>query len=324
MGNKDMFKHGLIAGTLFLSQTLFFNAYAKERKAPGAPRDSKPKEELLVIQTVSKDRRSFVVSKGVKDGIMKGMEIIFANDNISILCKAREVNRNYSLWTPIDANVSVPFNKEDIVNYNTHAYGNVALDIVGDANNLTPEIDYDQLYRKFRTSNNISAKASFNRALSQTSSDVSNDKNSTRTGYALAIEYNYRFMPEFEMSFGGRLDNEVYRLTNAQLDIPTNRVMATFATTYHLTNFSQTKDNFYLTLAAGIGKSTTTVNEEKSSGTVTLLPEARIGYIMPFSNSVAMIFETSIEALSATEKFGDSAEQTTNITNVKFTIGLRF
>lgn len=324
MRNMNAYKLGLTALILCLSQTLFSVSEAKERKAPGSPRDSKPKEELLVIQTVSKDRRSFVVSKGIKDGIMKGMEIIFANDNVSIVCKAREVNRNYSLWTPMDVNVTIPFNKEDIVSYNTHAYGNVALDIVGDASNLTPEIDYDQLYKKFRTSNNYSAKASFNRALSESSSEVSTDKNSARTGYVFAVEYNYRFLPEFEMSVGGRIDNEVYRLQNAQLDIPTNRVMATLAATYHLTNFSQTKDNFYISLAAGIGKSTTTVNEDKGTGTVTLLPEARIGYIMPFSTSVAMIFEGSIEALSATEKFSNNAEQTTNITNVKFTIGLRF
>ena len=31
------------------------------------------KEELTVIQTVSKDRRSFVVGKGIKDGVINVM-----------------------------------------------------------------------------------------------------------------------------------------------------------------------------------------------------------------------------------------------------------
>lgn len=284
----------------------------------------KPREELMVVQTVSRDRASFVISKGIKDGVLRGQEIIFANDSVSILCKAREVNRNYSLWVPVDPNVNIPFNKEDFVSYNSHAYGNVALDIVGDMNNLTPSMNYNEVYKKFRTSNNISVKASLNRGLSQSSSDVSADDNSSRTGYAFAGEYNYRFMPEFEMSGGFRIDNEVYRLSDPALDIPTSRVMATIAATYHLTSFATDQNNFYLSVAAGIGKSTTTVDEIESTGSVTLLPEARVGYIMPFSKSVAMIFEGSIESLSATEKFPDETEQVTNILNVKFTVGLRF
>jgi hypothetical protein len=284
----------------------------------------KPHEELMVVQTVSKDRHSFVVEKGVKDGVMKGQEIIYANENVSILCKAIEVNRNYSLWVPVDRNVNIPFNKEEFVSYNSHAYGNVALDIVGDVNNLTPEINYSEVFKKFRTSDNFSLKASFDQGLSQSSSDVSADKNSKRSGYTFALEYNFRFLPEFEVSAGGRIDNEIYRLTSPALDIPTTRVMGTIAATYHFVNFSKNKNNFYLTLAAGLGKSTTTVNNDKSSGTVTLLPEARFGYLMPFSKSVAMIFEGSVESLSASETFPDGTSQVTNILNAKLTIGLRF
>lgn len=316
---RTAFLLALLVSPLFPTETV-----QAQNMRPRAKSAEKNREELLVVQTVSKDRKSFVVAKGIKDGVMKGMEIIYANDNVSILCKAREVNRNYSLWSPIDPNVSIPFNKEEIISYNSHAYGNVALDVVADVNNLTPAPDYDVVYKKFRTSNNYSAKASLNRALSQSSSDVSNDKNAIRTGYSFSVEYNHRFMPELEMSIGGRIDNEVFRQNTPQLDIPTNRVMATAAATYHLTAFSENEKNFYLTVAAGLGKSTTTVNEEKSSGVVTLLPEARIGYIMPFSQSMAMLFEGSIEAISATEKFSDQSEQTTNITNIKFSIGLRF
>ncbi|MDO9181150.1 MAG: hypothetical protein Q7U04_02015 [Bacteriovorax sp.] len=285
---------------------------------------SRPHEELMVVQTVSTDRRSFVVAKGVKDGIATGQEVIFANENVSILCRAYEVNRNYSLWRPIDKNINIPFNKEDFISYNSHAYGNVALEIVGDINNLTPEVNYDIEFRKFRSSNNFSLKASFDQGFSQSSSDVSADNNSKRSGFSYALEYNFRFLPEFEMSFGGRIDNEVYRLTDPQLDIPTTRVMGTIAATYHLMAFSKNKNNFYLTLAAGIGKSTTTVNEETSSGIVTLLPEVRLGHIMPYSKSVAMIFEASIESLSAHEKFSDNTEQVTNILSAKLTLGLRF
>lgn len=284
----------------------------------------KPHEELMVVQTVSKNRGSFVINKGIKEGVIKGQEVIFANENVSILCKAQEVNRSYSLWIPIDRNITIPFNKEDFVSYNTHAYGNVALDIVGDINNLTPEVNYEEIFKKFRSSNTYSLKGSYEQGLSQSSSDVSADNNSKRTGYNFTLDYNYRFLPEFEMSGGIRYDSEIYRLNTINLDIPTNRIMGTISATYHLTNLSKNKNNFYLSLAAGIGKSTTTVNGSNSTGIVTLLPEARVGYLMPFSPKVAMIFEGAVESLNAHESFKDSAEQVTSILNVKFTLGLRF
>ncbi len=285
--------------------------------------NSYAKEELTVIQTVSKDRRSFVVAKGIKDGVIKGQEIIFANDNVSVVCKAAEVNRDFSLWVPVDRTVTIPFNREDIVSSNSTVYGNVALEIAADPG-LTPDINYNEVYKKFRAQNNWAIKASYNKGLTQSSSSVADEKNSSRSGYNVTLEYNYRFLPEFEMSFGARMDNEVYRIANPELDIPTKRIMGTVAATYHFVTFSDNKNNFYLTVAAGLGKSETTVDDDKSSGRVTLLPEARLGYMMPFSKNLAMVFEGSVESLSSTETFSDGVEQTTNILNFRATIGLRF
>lgn len=281
------------------------------------------KEELTVIQTVSKDRRSFVVGKGIQDGVLRGQEIIFANDNVSIVCRAIEVNRNFSLWVPVDANITVPFNKEEIISSNSTVYGNVALEVATDAS-LVPELDYNVLYKKFRTENNFAAKIGYNKGLSQSSSSVADDRNASRVGYNLAIEYNYRFLPEFEMNFGARLDNEVYRIDSLLLDVPTKRTMVTMAATYHLINFANDRRNLYLSLAAGVGKSSTDVNGDESTGIVTLLPEARLGYLMPFSKTMALVFEASVESISSKEEFSDGAEQTTNLLNLKGSIGLRF
>lgn len=284
----------------------------------------KPREELMVIQTVSKDKHSFVISKGIKDGVLKGQEIIYSNDTVSILCKAIEISRNYSLWTPVNKNVNIPFIKDDFVSYNSYAYGNVALDVVSDVHISDTVFDINVEYKKFRSSNNFSLKASFDQGLSQSSSDVSADQNTSPTGYSFSAEYNLRYTPQFELSVGARIDNVVYRITTPQLDIPTTRTMAIFAATYHLLEFSKDKNNLYLTLAAGIGKSTTTTDEIQSNGIVTLLPEVRLGYLMPYSNSIAIFLEGSIESLSSHETFPDASKQDTNVLNTKFTFGLRF
>ncbi len=300
---------------LGLGSIVAFSAYA-DNKIRG--------EELIVVQTTSTDRQSFVIYKGLKDGISKGQEIIFGNENVSFVCKAVEVNRLYSLWKPVDKNMQIPFNKDDIVSYNSHAYGNVALDIVADYNNLTPTVNFNEIYKKFRSNNNYSTKVSYNSGLSQSSSDVSADKNSTRTGYAFAAEYNYRFMPVFEMSFGLRIDSENYRLKSPELDIPTNRALITVAMTYHLTSLSQNENNYYLSLGAGIGTSKTIINEAISSGYATILPEARFGYLKPLSTKMALIVEGSVESLNSNEKFSNGTQQTTNMINAKISIGLRF
>jgi hypothetical protein len=287
------------------------------------------KEELTVVQTVSKDRRSFVISKGLKDGISKGQEIVFATDNVSIVCKATLVNRDFSLWTPLDRTITIPFNKEEIVSANSTVYGNVALDIVGSpeaikgVSVLPGERNADE-YIDFVNKNSFLAKLGYNRGLSQTSSSVSEDKSTTRIGYGIGLEYNWRLRPDFEIGLGGRIDNEVFRITDPELDISTNRIMMITSATYHLLTGPKEKNNFYFSIAAGFGKSTTTVSEEKATGAVTLLPEARVGYLMQFSRTTAMVFEGSIESLSTKEQFTDGSEQTSNARNIKFSIGLRF
>lgn len=95
---------------------------------------------------------------------------------------ASEVNRGYSLWVPVDSTITVPFNKEDIVSSNSTVYGNVALDIISDPS-LIPSINYNVVYKKFRTSNNFTPSASYNKGLGQSSSEVSDEKNTSRSGY---------------------------------------------------------------------------------------------------------------------------------------------
>lgn len=280
------------------------------------------KEELTVIQTVSKDRKSFVVAKGLKEGVTRGQEIIFANDNVSIVCKASLVDRDYSLWVPLDKNITIPFNKEEIVSANSSVYGNVALEVVT-APELTPK-QKDKAYQIFIKSNSFDAKLSYNRGLSQSSTFIAEEKNATRAGYNYALNYNYRFMPEFEISAGLRVDNEVYRIEEPELDIPTTRRMITASATYHFLGLSETRNNFFVTIAAGVGTSETNVNEDISTGRAILLPEVRVGFLMPFSQSMALSFETSIESMSTKEKFEDGTEQSSNAINSRFSIGLRF
>ena len=306
-----------------ICSTMAWSAEAKKyKKVEQADREGK--EELIIVQTVSVDGRSFVVTKGLKEGIFKGMEVTFSNGNSSMVCKAVEVNRTYSLWKPVDPNAILPFRREDIISYNSHAYGNVSLDVVADYKNITPQINFDEVYKKFRTLDSLSAKLGLNNAFSYSTTSADSKNNSGGLGYSLAFEYNKRWYPEIELSVGLRYDTQTYLLKNPELDIPNNRVMAIASINYHLTAFTTNANNFYVGLSAGIGQSTTTINQTKSKGLVTLLPEARLGFLKPLNSELATLFEASIESISSNEKFDDNSVQTTNLINFKATFGLKF
>jgi hypothetical protein len=282
------------------------------------------KEELIVIQTVSTTRQSFVIQKGLKDGIAKGMEVIFGNENVSVVCKAYEVSREYSLWKPVDKWINIPFNKQEIISMNTHSFGNIAVDLGSDVNDLTPKVDLNIVYEKIRTKDNWAIRYSYGGTLNQSSSSVSSNNYSKRKSEDYIFEYGFRLRPEMEISLGARYDYAVYRLTSPELDVPTTRVFLLTGFTYHFINLSDNKNNFYAAISLGIGKSNTVVNNATATGIASILPQARFGYLMPIGKTVALTTELSLESVSSRETFSDGVSQNTSDINAKISIGLRF
>ncbi len=278
------------------------------------------REELQIVQTVSQTKKSFVLNKGLAEGIYRGMELLVSNEQVSILCKAIEVNRQFSLWSPVSANVSIPFQKEEIVTINPYAYGNVALNVdkiqFPDLNSI-PKIafvgeHYWSLYYNYTF------------GLYQTTSDVSAENSGRKTGSQLGLEYIKHFHEEFEWTLGGRFGREVYRLNDGGLDVQTDRYLMTVVFNYLLKQFSSGKGYWSLGLLFGAGLSSTLLDETTSRGPSFLLPEIRLGYNFPFSNGNSLQLEFGIENLINQEKFDDGEEQSNNTVNSKFTVGIRF
>jgi cell shape-determining protein MreC len=55
-------------------------------------------EELIMIQAISNSEKTVVVRKGAEDGVTPGQESLFSNKNISLMARATEVTRDFSLW----------------------------------------------------------------------------------------------------------------------------------------------------------------------------------------------------------------------------------
>ena len=279
------------------------------------------REELQVVQAVSSSKRSFVLTKGISEGVSLGQEVIISNENVNIVCRAVEVNRNYSLWEPIDRNVNVPFKRDDIVNFNPHSFGNIALNI--DDINLPDSMKKEFSY--FRESNNWSVSYAYALGLYQTSSEVSKENSTRRVGSQFQGEYHFRFRPELELALGIRRDSEISRIeSGGNVDIESTRLFATASITYHLLDLTSGRTSWYLTLTGGIGNASTTINEETSKGSSFLIPEIRLGYLVPFTKTKALQLELSVENITSAEKFSNGGTQNNSIVNSKLAVGLRF
>lgn len=283
------------------------------------------KEELIIIQSVSSTKKTFVVRKGKAEGVLPNQESLFTNEKFSLAARAIEVNRDFSLWQLSDTRAIVPFQKGETVNY-TNTIENLYTEI--------PMLRFDpkELAEQARERNRIATlrqetwmiRGNLSYTMSESITDTAADLESSRSGINLELQRLWSFHPNMTLGFGLRYDKENTSLENPNIDIPTTRVMGVADFVYHFEGFGDRGDHLYLGVGIGVGRSTTQIDDSTSTGLATLLPAARFGYQKQLSNGVALIAETIAESVSATESFTDGPEQKTNLVNAKFAIGIKF
>ena len=95
-------------------------------------------EEVLIIQAVSADKKSFMVRKGEIDGVIRGQESIFTTQEFSVAARPVEVTREHSLWAVSDPRARVPFQIGEVVHY-TNEVNNIYSDI--------PAVRFDSMFK---------------------------------------------------------------------------------------------------------------------------------------------------------------------------------
>jgi len=273
-------------------------------------------DELILIQAISTTEKTFVIRKGAQDGITPGQESLFSNNNISLMARATEVTRDFSIWKLIEENANVPFVKRELVTYNASAES-LWLEIPKLRTQVS-QISY------FRPSNHWKFRTSFSRSLSETTSDTAAATEPTRNGVDIEILYGKRFHPRFEWDLGFRYDYETSRLEEPVLIISTRRYFLTGEMTYHFSPQKRKDGNYYMSLGVGAGLSNTIVDEDISAGYALLMPTASLGYIGPLNETWAYTFNVNAESVSAKEVMPTGEIQSTTIILTKFTVGLRF
>lgn len=275
-----------------------------------------PNDELLIIQAVATTKKNFVVRRGFDDGISIGQESLFSTNSISVLCRAVEVTRHHSLWIPLDKRAQVPFEKKDYVTFsnNVEKVSIKVADIV----------DQQKEAKKWKKREYWITRFSLSAAMWESISETNAEREANRGGVQFEI-YNSRTIYEtIEMAFGARYDYETAIIDESNLEIPTIRLLFLGELTYNFPNFENSKDHMYAGLGGGIGITRTTVNETTVSGVAYVAPVVRLGYKKVLSPKYALLLEGVGEAISMEEKTNDEDVQTTNIVNLKFSMGLKF
>ncbi len=273
------------------------------------------KEELVIIQAISTEQKSFVIHQGRNEGIYPGQEALFSTNDISVIAIVKESTRLNSLWVLADKEANVPFVRDEtvIVNFDTAS-------IFTEIRNAREKLKY----RPKMKYASLTIRGNLTYALYQSITETDAERETTRGGVQGEINFGLYIDPTYEIALGLRADKEKETQTSPSLDIPTTRYFFEAEMFYHFEEKRRTFKHYYISVGAGIGQSHTTISESKSAGNSYLLPFVRLGIHDNLSRQYAAIYELSFESLSSQEKFVDNDAQTTNIINAKLGIGFKF
>lgn len=282
------------------------------------------KEELVVVSAVSSSKQTFIIQKGALEGISVGLESLFSTQNASLLARAIEVTSKHSLWQLKERRAVFPFAKDEIITFNKDQ-SNIWNELP-DINSRVAKVTRRQqeLQEIYGGGSQFQLRGNLSSTFYESTTDTDSVRTPERTGTTIEVLYQKRMFERLEFGAGVRYDSENAVITDPDLTIPSQRMMGIFEVTYHFSDFDGKPNNFYTAAAVGIGRSQTEIDSTVSTGVATLLPSLRFGYIMRRAQGLDFTFDTVVEALSATESFIDTKQQTTNLVNAKFAVGIRF
>ncbi len=271
-------------------------------------------EKLVIIQSVSKDGKSFVINHGSSDNLTVGVEALFTNKGSSYAARVVKVSKYHSAWKILEDRARVPFQKDEFVTY-TQSIENIWLEM--------PKVIYDKSKLGFVKKSSYIFRFNNTLSISESISQTESSRFIRRNGLQAELAYNKEFMPHFSYSLGARIDREVSHLERPIISIPSTRILATVSMEYHLDKIKKSDNNFFFTLGSAMGWSISKINKQNASGIVIILPNISVGLQIPLREVDAILIEAGVETIIAKEKL-PSNTQKTHVTNAKLIIGYKF
>ena len=277
-------------------------------------------EFLVIVQSISSTKKTIVIRKGRKDLLSPGMEGLFSTDKISILAKARQVSRFYSIWEVVDQQAIFPFEPKDYIVFNSSTIS-LFDQIPGLRDRLNAEIKRKQFVPKPM----YAIRGAGTMGVYETVSDTGSSLTDQRLGMQFSVTRYSTLATRLEWGFGVRFDLEKAVLKSTpRLEIPSNRFLGLIELLYHFPYLKTQSTHFYGGVALGAGYSETSISESVSTGFAAAIPIMRLGLETALPNKHSFLLEGVAEGISMREKFEDGTEQNTNIANIKISLGYKF
>ena len=199
------------------------------------------------------------------------MEALLSTDKISILARARQVSRFYSIWEVSDPEASFPFKVKDYVVFNPST-----ISLFDQIPSLRKRLNAELKRRAYIPPASWVIRGLGTIGIYEAVSDTGTSLVEDRLGAQLSI-YRYSHLANrLELGFGLRLDLERAVLKQApRLEIPSNRYLGMLELLYHFP-YSKTKSTHFY---GGIGLELppqTSVSESISTG-FAAIPVMRLG-----------------------------------------------
>jgi hypothetical protein len=270
--------------------------------------------ELIMIQSVSDTKKTFITRNGKRQGIIRGMTGTFTAEDISVLAKAVNVTGNYAQWQLVNQEAILPFEKGKIVTYYAASEYLWA---------LAPESERKKYIKSEipLSKRSLIFKGALTRGLSESVSDAP-ATNSSRGGFLGEIYYEKDFFGPLAFDLGLRYEREVINYPGASLI--TVRSLAIADIIYYFDFFKEyLRAKFFVAAGIGYGLSNTTTIGLSQSGPVGMLPAVKLGITLPFNDTWEFVTDGAFESLQTSEEQESGNKQTTTQTNFKFGFGLR-
>ena len=265
--------------------------------------------ELAIVQAVSVGGESFVTRNGTDYGILEGQEMTFLTDDLSLVCRAEKVSRNFAHWRPIDPKARVPFEREQVITMERSSEKIWSM--------FNPdEIKSEGVRYPFA----LIGRFHYGKGLSQSVSGVDN-VDVDRTANEYEVVWRWKFSKYLSWAMGARYEQELTQTEVA--DVFSTRYFLLNELTYHFgrPDVLSTLDP-YFGATLGIGRSTSTVINDTQSGMAYVMPRLRLGVELQPWNEYGIQVEGALEALNASESFNTSGAQVTN--QISWSVGLGF
>ena len=270
--------------------------------------------ELIMIQSVSDTKKTFITRNGKRQGITQGMTGTFTAEDVSILAKASHVTGNFTQWQVINPEALLPFEKGTLVTYYP-------------ATEYLWAISQESERRKYIMSEIGTPRQSwvFKGALTRgLTESVSETKATTtrRGGFLGEAYYERDFFYGFSWDAGMRYERESVAYSGATY--LTRRSMFVADLIYYFNQFQDTfGGRIYVAAGMGYGVSNTSATGLSQTGQVALLPSIKAGLTLPFSDEWEFLLDAAFESLQTSEVRENDTRQTTTQTNLKTGFGIR-